>query len=161
MNNEKQKSYKYRLYKKYNKKLKKKFNKLSIQYKKYIYNPELNSEFQVLEKLLSYSNELSQAYGYIQDLYFAFEYKNVDIFRNMIYDKNILDINNEKWLACIKTFRKYQEYIENAIIYSHTNGITEAFNRIIKRIKSEACGYRNYENFRTRVLLYFNLVTRK
>lgn len=81
-------------------------------------------------------------------------------FRSIIYDEKIFSINNEKWKTCIKTFIKYQEYIENAIIYSYTNGITESFNRLIKNIKRDACGYRNYNNFRTRVMLYFNLIKR-
>ncbi|MBF0715343.1 ISL3 family transposase [Gemelliphila palaticanis] len=161
MNEHSKNSYEYRLFKKYNKKLKKRFSKISTEYKKYRYNPELQSEFSVLEKLLSYCPELSQAYGYLQDLYTAFEYGDVEKFRKIISDEKIFLIDNKKWRDCIRTFIKYKEYIENAIIYPYTNGVTEAFNRQIKEIKRSACGFRNYYNFRTRVLLFFNFIERK
>lgn len=161
MNEHNKNSYEYRLFKKYNKKLKKKFSKISIEYKNYRYNPELQTEFSVLKKLLSYNPELSEAYSYLQDLYIAFENKSIEKFREIISDKNIFSINNKKWKDCIRTFIKYQDYIENAIKYSYTNGVTEAFNRRIKNIKRAGCGYRNYFNFRTRVLLYFNLVEKR
>ncbi len=36
----------------------------------------------------------------------------------------------------------------------HTNGITEAMNNLIKRVKRVGYGFRNFNNYRTRVLLY-------
>ncbi|MDN6486291.1 MAG: transposase, partial [Ancrocorticia sp.] len=36
----------------------------------------------------------------------------------------------------------------------HSNGITEAMNNLIKRVKRVGYGFRNFNNYRTRVLLY-------
>jgi len=36
----------------------------------------------------------------------------------------------------------------------HSNGITEAMNNLIKRVKRVGYGFRNFDNYRTRILLY-------
>ncbi|PMC79457.1 hypothetical protein CJ191_06310, partial [Aerococcus viridans] len=54
----------------------------------------------------------------------------------------------------LRTFIKLQRFIGNTFKYKHlTNGRIEGLNNKIKVFKRIAYGYRNFQNFRTRILL--------
>ncbi|KTD41418.1 TnpA transposase [Legionella parisiensis] len=50
-----------------------------------------------------------------------------------------------------KTFHLWQEEIVRMWRFSKSNGITEGFHRKMKLIQRRAYGFRNFENYRTRV----------
>lgn len=50
-----------------------------------------------------------------------------------------------------RTFYKWQEEIVRMWRFSKSNGITEGFHRKMKLIQRRAYGFRNFENYRTRV----------
>ena len=52
--------------------------------------------------------------------------------------------------------RNWEPYILNAFDCPYTNGFTEGSNNRIKTIKRTAFGYRNFHNFRARILASFN-----
>jgi len=55
---------------------------------------------------------------------------------------------------CAATYRHWSREILNAFKYGHiTNGPTEGFNNKIKDLKRTSYGIRNFEHFRTRILL--------
>lgn len=55
---------------------------------------------------------------------------------------------------CAATYRRWSREILNAFKYGHiTNGPTEGFNNKIKVLKRSSYGIRNFEHFRTRILL--------
>ena len=55
---------------------------------------------------------------------------------------------------CAATYRNWCHEILNAFKYAHiTNGPTEGFNNKIKVLKRSSYGIRNFERFRTRILL--------
>ena len=55
---------------------------------------------------------------------------------------------------CAATYRHWSKEILNAFKYSHiSNGPTEGFNNKIKVLKRTSYGIRNFEHFRTRILL--------
>ncbi len=55
---------------------------------------------------------------------------------------------------CADTYRHWSKEILNAFKYSHiTNGPTEGFNNKIKVLKRTSYGIRNFDHFRTRILL--------
>lgn len=55
---------------------------------------------------------------------------------------------------CAATYRCWSREILNAFKYGHiTNGPTEGFNNKIKVLKRSSYGIRNFEHFRTRILL--------
>ncbi|MBF0714559.1 transposase, partial [Gemella sp. GH3] len=86
--------------------------------------------------------------------------KDISYFRNLLKENDYKNITNEKLKRCVKTLNKYRNYIENSIIYKYSNGKLESANRTIKLLKRNACGYRNFENFRTRILLIFNYIAK-
>ena len=53
-----------------------------------------------------------------------------------------------------RTFKKWFDKICNFHIARVSNGPTEALNNLIKRIKRIGFGFRNFENYRIRALLY-------
>ena len=53
-----------------------------------------------------------------------------------------------------KTIRQWFEKICNYHLARVSNGPTEALNNLIKRIKRIGFGFRNFENYRIRALLY-------
>ena len=55
---------------------------------------------------------------------------------------------------CAATYRHWSKEILNAFKYAHiTNGPTEGFNNKIKVLKRSSYGIRNFDHFRTRILL--------
>jgi transposase len=53
-----------------------------------------------------------------------------------------------------RTLRRWFEKICNFHVAKLSNGPTEALNNLIKRVKRVGFGFRNFENYRVRVLLY-------
>jgi transposase len=54
-----------------------------------------------------------------------------------------------------RAYRNWKKPILNAFVYPYSNGITEGCNNKIKVIKRNAFGLRNFDRFRTRILLAF------
>ena len=55
----------------------------------------------------------------------------------------------------ITAFRNWFTYIVNSFRYKYTNGFTEGMNNNIKVLKRIAYGYRNFNNFRKRIMHCF------
>jgi transposase len=53
-----------------------------------------------------------------------------------------------------KTFTNWREEITNWLQARVSNGPTEALNNLIKRVKRSGYGFRNFESYRIRILLY-------
>ena len=58
-----------------------------------------------------------------------------------------------KFSACLTMLRNWEPYILNVFNCPYTNGFTEGCNNTIKVLKRIAFRYRNFQNFRTRILL--------
>jgi len=48
-------------------------------------------------------------------------------------------------------------YIENSLLYPYNNGRIEGINNKIKVLNRVVYGYRNFNNFKNRILLHFKL----
>lgn len=60
--------------------------------------------------------------------------------------------------ACLTMLNNWERYILNAFDCPYTNAFTEGSNNSIKVIKRVAYGYRNFENFRSRILHSLNTI---
>lgn len=58
---------------------------------------------------------------------------------------------------CLTMLRNWEPYILNAFDCTYSNGFTEGINNKIKVLKRIAFGYRNFRNFRTRILCTTNV----
>ncbi|COH52969.1 IS1167%2C transposase [Streptococcus pneumoniae] len=57
----------------------------------------------------------------------------------------------------MSTFIRYKNYITNAIELPYSNAKLEATNKLIKDIKRNAFGFRNFENFKKRIFIALNI----
>lgn len=62
----------------------------------------------------------------------------------------------DEFNRCAQMLINWEPYILNAFDCSYSNGFTEGCNNLIKVIKRTGFGYRNFENFRARILMVAN-----
>lgn len=110
---------------------------------------------EVIHKALSHCEELRYCYDLYQLLLFHFQEKRVDAFFSLIEEN--LTVTNKNFKTVFKTFIKHKTYITNALETSYSNAKLEATNKLIKDIKRAAFGFRNFENFKKRILIALNL----
>ena len=155
MNQLDKKSHEYRALKHYWKLIQQDSRKLSH---KRFYRPTFRMHLtnkDILEKILSYSQELREHYELYQLLLFHFQEKRADHFFGLI--EETIACVNPIFLTVFKTFLKEKDKIMNALELPYSNAKLEATNNLIKVIKRNAFGFRNFDNFRTRILLALNI----
>ena len=114
---------------------------------------------EVVEKLLSFSDELRYYYNLYQLLLFHFQEKNEQHFFDLI-DQEMENVNLI-FQTVFSTFKKDKNKIINALEQPCSNAKLEATNNLIKVIKRNAFGFRNFENFKTRILISLNIKKEK
>ena len=149
------KSHEYKAIKRYWKLIQQDSRKLSD---KRFYRPTFcihltNKE--ILDKLLSYSEDLKHHYHLYQLLLFHFQNKEADKFFGLIEDN--LKLVHPLFHTVFKTFLKDKEKIANALQLLYSNAKLEATNNLIKLIKRNAFGFRNFENFKKRIFIALNI----
>ena len=155
MNQFDRKSQEYRALKRYWKLIQQDSRKLSD---KRFYRPMFRMHLTnkgILEKLLSFSEELRQHYELYQLLLFHFQEKNSDHFFDLI-EQEIATVN-PIFQTVLKTFLKDKDKVVNAMELPYSNAKLEATNNLIKVIKRNAFGFRNFENFKKRILIALNV----
>ena len=111
--------------------------------------------FFIWEKLLSYSEDLKHHYNVYQLLLFHFQNKEPDKFFGLIKD-NLKQVH-PLFQTVFKTFLKDKEKIGNALQLPYSNAKLEATNNLVKLIKRNAFGFRNFENFKKRIFIALNI----
>lgn len=107
---------------------------------------------EVVQKTLDLSEELRYYYDLYQLLLFHFQEKNCQAFFGLIEDS--LPTVNPTFKTVFTTFLKYRQYITNALELPYSNAKLEATNKLIKDIKRQAFGFRN---FKTKILIALNI----
>ncbi|WP_373052398.1 ISL3 family transposase [Streptococcus pneumoniae] len=110
---------------------------------------------EILNKLLSYSEDLKHHYQLYQLLLFHFQNKEPEKFFELIED-NLKQVH-PIFQTVFKTFLKDKEKIVNALQLHYSNAKLEATNNLIKLIKRNAFGFRNFENFKKRIFIALNI----
>ncbi|QQC22652.1 ISL3 family transposase [Streptococcus constellatus] len=149
------KSHEYKALKRYWKLIQQDSRKLS--YKRF-YRPTFRMHLtnkEILEKLLAYSQELREHYDLYQLLLFHFQEKQADHFFGLI--EETISCVNPIFQTVFKTFLKDKDKIINALELPYSNAKLEATNNLIKVIKLNAFGFRNFDNFKTRILIALNI----
>ena len=109
----------------------------------------------ILDKLLGYSEDLKHHYNLYQLLLFHFQNKEPEKFFGLIED--ILKQVHPLFQTVFKTFLKDKEKIVNALQLPYSNAKLEATNNLIKLIKRNAFGFRNFDNFKKRIFIALNI----
>ena len=144
----------YRKLKKYWKLFLKDSNELN--YKDYRYQrlfKNILPETDVMDYLLSLDKELSETYKLYQELLYCSKNNNFETFSDLLLLDNE-DIS-APMVVSIRTLKKHLPRIENTFKYTYSNGSLEGSINKIKLIKRIAYGYRNFQNYKYRILLSF------
>ncbi|COD49968.1 transposase [Streptococcus pneumoniae] len=151
MNQFHRKSHEYKAIKRYWKLIQQDSRKLSD---KRFYRPTFRMHLtnkEILNKLLSYSEDLKHHYQLYQLLLFHFQNKEPEKFFGLIED-NLKQVH-PLFQTVFKTFLKDKKKIVNALQLPYSNAKLEATNNLIKLIKRNAFGFRNFENFKKRIFI--------
>ncbi|MBM7643226.1 ISL3 family transposase [Streptococcus loxodontisalivarius] len=154
MNQFDRKSHEYKALKRYWKLIQQDSRKTSD---KRFYRPTFRMHLtnqEIVQRLLSYSDELKKHYELYQLLLFYFQEKNSQAFFDLIQEKK--KTVDPLFQPVFKTFIKDKKKIVNALELPYSNAKLEATNNLIKVIKRNAFGFRNFENFKKRILLALN-----
>lgn len=149
------KSQEYRALKRYWKLLQQDSRKLSH---KRFYRPAFRAHLtnqEILHQLLSYSDQLRQHYELYQLLLFHFQEKQTNHFFDLI-EETFLAVH-PIFQTIFRTFLKDRDKITNALELPYSNAKLEATNNLIKVIKRNAFGFRNFDNFKKRILIALNI----
>ena len=155
MNQFDRKSHEYKALKRYWKLIQQDSYTLS---RKRFYRPTFRAHLtnkEILEKLLSYSEDLRDHYELYQLLLFHFQEKHADYFFELITES--ISAMNPIFQTIFRSFLRDQDKIINALELPYSNAKLEATNNLIKVIKRNAFGFRNFENFKTRILIALNI----
>ena len=146
----------YRKYKRYFKLLFKPRLELDSSYwKKYICFKNLMTEVDIVNYLLDQSDELKATYNLYQSILYSLQRRDYKLFDKIIKQdyKNISEYMN----TSLNTLREYSCHIKNTLEQPYSNGVMERNNNTCKLIKRIAYGYRNFNNFKAKILIITNL----
>ncbi|KRK59787.1 hypothetical protein FC31_GL000314 [Limosilactobacillus antri DSM 16041] len=102
--------------------------------------------------MLNFDEDLTQAYRYYQDLVLAVSQRSRSRLDQLLTTK--LTVLPQPLQKVQRTLRRHKEEILHSFKYeAYTNGPVEGTNNKIKAIKRVAYGFRNFANFRIRILL--------
>lgn len=111
-----------------------------------------------VERMLCFDRDLREAYLLKEKFYEFMDSKDsiqakerLRAFRAFAFTADI-----HEFQACMTMLQNWEPYILNAFDCPYSNGFTEGCNNTIKVIKRIAYGYRNFDNFRRRILMTLN-----
>lgn len=116
----------------------------------------------MLERYLSLSDELKRAYRLKEEYRKWFELAKEKGKDDIAFVKEKLlhlyhrieEENIPEFLQTKKTFMNWQTEILNSFVFDYSNGFLEGINNLTKVLKRNGFGYRRYDRFRSRILLY-------
>lgn len=147
---------KYRRLKRYWKLLlKNASNVSSTEYKYYpLFGQRL--EISIVEDMLAYSPELQANYELYQVLLKAMSSRDFEALEACLAQP-VSPLISSYMRTSVKTLRKHLPFIKNSFIYPYNNGRIEGINNKIKVLNRVAYGYRNFMNYKKRIILHFKL----
>ena len=112
------------------------------------------TETEIMDYLLSLNSQLKETYQLYQDLLYCSKKNDYEGFKDLILmtKKHELSPSME---TSILTLKKHLPRIKNTFQSTLSNGSLEGSINKIKLIKRIAYGYRNFYNYRVRILLSF------
>src|SRR5699024_131383 len=107
----------------------------------------------ILDYLLDKNPLLKDTYNIIHNLHEALEENDSEIFKAQLVQSKLIKLQSG-FRRVLRTLTKLQRYIVHTFKYNQlTNGRIEGMNNKIKNLKRIAYGYRNFQNFRNRLLM--------
>ena len=110
-------------------------------------------ETDIMDYLLSLNKELKETYNLYQNLLYCSKTNDFETFSALLLLSN--DLISDPMATSVQTLKKHLPRIENTFKFSFSNGPLEGAINKIKLIKRIAYGYRNFTNYKYRILLSF------
>lgn len=145
---------KYRRIKRYWKLLLKNEDNLSYTEYKYYAMFGQRLEVSIVDEILNYDDELKANYKLYQSLLRVMTNRDFEALKKTLKESSMKHISTYMRTS-LKTLRKHFPYIKNSFLYPYNNGRIEGINNKIKVLNRVAYGYRNFENFKNRIMLHF------
>ena len=124
-------------------------------YKSFPYYEGLVNTRAVINDIVNQDEHLKNNYKCYQLFFTHLENHNYEDAYDIL--DNYYESVSENMQSVINQMKENKEYIINAYKYPYSNARTESFIQKIKLIKFQAFGFNNYESFRKRIMLYFDL----
>ena len=113
------------------------------------------SQLDVVNESISIDKVLEDSYTCYQIIRQDIENRDFESFKkHLIYFRDRVGFRMQ---VSIDTCLEYIDYLKNSFNFEYSNGAIEGINNYIKVLKRVAFGYRNFANFRTRILISRNL----
>ena len=113
------------------------------------------TEVDVVNYLLSQDKELKETYDFYQSVLYALQRKDYQLFLKII-DEEYEGIS-EYMKTTQNTLKEFKSYIKNTLEQPYSNGVMERNNNTCKLIKRIAFGFRNFKNFKNRIMIITNI----
>ena len=153
------KSLEYRALKYYWKSVLKDSRKLSLNsFRSRTFGETLTPK-ECLTEIIHLVPELKGYYNLYQLLLFHLQEKNADYFFDLI--EEALPHLNQTFKTALRTILHHKQHVINAIELPYSNAKLEATNKLIKDIKRNAFGFRNFDNFKKRIFIALNMQKEK
>ena len=136
---------------------KKKHKDLDNEYRFYCYHTRsYSTSYEKVEEILEIDRELERTYWRVHTLVESFMKRDKESFLKLLNSdtKGLSDCT----ITTIRTLRKHENYLINAMDYPYSNGPLEGIIRKAKLLSRIAYGYRSFERFKNRFLLINNQV---
>lgn len=147
---------KYRRLKHFWKKILKKETDLSYtKYQRYkLFGQRLESA--IVSEMLAYDSELKATYDVYQQIIQAVGMNDYNQL-SCILDRSDVANLSSYMKTSLRTLRKHLPFIKNTFKYPYNNGKIEGINNKIKVLNRVAYGYRNFANYKNRIIIHFSL----
>lgn len=127
-------------------------------------NLKTYEDYLALQVMLNFSDKLSAAYAMKEAFFKILESATEDEFKRRIriFAAAAEKQNIPAYNKLLKTLRTWKKEIYNAIKYrKYSNGFTEGCNTTIKNLKRVCYSFRNFDNFKRRIIFLLNDPLRK
>ena len=116
-----------------------------------------------LSQMFSFSDKLAVAHALKEEYCRIFDSCDRKMFKERLRDfrEHVLASNIAPFIRVLKTTEQWKEEIWNGIRTGYNNGFTEGCNNTIKVLKRVCYGFRNFANFRRRIMYIINDEERK
>ena len=126
------------------------------KWKRFTCFPDLTTEKDVVDYMLSQNIELKETYILYQGLLSAFKEKDYSSFIKILNDDHPLISDYMK--TSLKTLNKFKNNVFNTFNNQYHNGFIEGNNNFIKVIKRIAFGFRSFRRFKARIMICKGLI---
>lgn len=111
-----------------------------------------------LSRMFSFSEKLAHAHALKEEYCSLFDSIDRADFKERLrrFKEHVLAAGIAPFRRVLKTLEEWKEEIWNGIRTGYNNGFTEGCNNTIKVLKRVCYGFRNFENFRRRILYMLN-----